>query len=304
MPMPDVSQLLPPKTVAVIVALYVDCGFSTYRIAADVGIDRQRVGRLLRNAGVALPPRGQGRRRPLRAAQATTDEMLRTLYVDLRMPSTEIGAALGISDRLIRSRLRRAGISLRSRGKWDRRDRTDAKEGDVSRLYVDQELAAEVVGDKLGVSRRIVLRSAHTYGLPVRAGGMSRPAAEFDIRLIEALYEDQDVALVLSGHAIPVVREPGPIWERFPVPVPLTDDLLAALYVGCGLACFHIELLTGQPAHTVLQRLEKAAIVRRSRGGRSPFMRRWLSGSRASDASATDDLDVVDGDEDVAEKVR
>jgi hypothetical protein len=302
--MPDVSPLPPPKTVAVIVALYVDCGFSTYRIAEDVGIDRQRVGRLLRKAGVALPQRGQGRRRPLRVAQATTDEMLRKLYVDLRMPSTEIGAVLGISDRLIRSRLRRAGISLRSKGKWDRRDRTDAEKDDVSRLYVDQELTAGVVGGKLGVSRRIVLRSAHTYGLAVRAGGMPRPAAEFDIRLIEALYEDRDVALVLSEHSIPVVRQPGPIWERFPAPVPLTDDLLAALYVGCGLACFHIELLTGQPAHTVLQRLEKAAIARRPRGGRSPFMRRWLAGSRASDASAIDDLDVVDGDEDVAEKVR
>jgi hypothetical protein len=172
--MPDVSQPLPPKTVAVIVALYVDCGFSTYRIAADVGIDRQRVGRLLRKAGVALPQRGQGRRRPLRVAQAATEDMLRTLYVDLRMPSTEIGAALGISDRLIRSRLRRAGISLRSKGKWDRRDRTDAEKDDVSRLYVDQELAAETVGGKLGVSRRIVLRSAHTYGLPVRPGGMRR----------------------------------------------------------------------------------------------------------------------------------
>lgn len=301
MPYADVGPPLPSKTVAVIVALYVDCGFSTYRIAADVGVDRQRVGRLLRKAGVALPQRGEGRRRPLRAAQATTDEMLRTLYVDLRMPSTEIGAALGISDRLIRSRLRRAGISLRSKGKWDRRDRTDAEKDDVSRLYVDQELAAEAVGDKLGVSRRIVLRSAHTYGLPVRAGGMPRPAAEFDIRLIEALYEDRDVALVLAEHSIPVVRQPGPIWDRFPAPVPLTDDLLAALYVGCGLACFHIELLTGQPAHTVLQRLEKAAIVRRSRGGRSPFMRRWRSGSRASEI---DDLDVVDGDEDIAEQVR
>jgi hypothetical protein len=113
--MPDVGQLLPPKIVAVIIALYVDCGFSTYRIAEDVGIDRQRVARLLRKAGVALPRRGRRRRRPLRVAHATTDEMLRTLYVDLRMPSTEIGAALCISNRLVRSRLRRAGISLRSK---------------------------------------------------------------------------------------------------------------------------------------------------------------------------------------------
>jgi hypothetical protein len=51
---------------AYLARLYERDGLSTYQIAELTGLDRQRVTRALRRAGVALRPRGAGRRRPVR----------------------------------------------------------------------------------------------------------------------------------------------------------------------------------------------------------------------------------------------
>lgn len=258
-----------------IVRLYRDEGYSTRRVAGVVGIDRQRVSRILKSEGIALAPRGVGRKRPLKIEGSISEAALRYLYVQCQLSSVEIGQALGISDRFLRSRLKLWGIETRTRGKWNRFDRADVDPGELRPLYVDKEWAASVVGEELGVSGNIVLRSAHSSGLPVRAGGSVRLSESYDILLIEALYDDAEVSRVLALHGVPIVREPGPIWDRFPVPVGLSEELLDDLYVGCGLSSFHIELLTGVPTPTVLHRLEEYGIERRGRGGRSPFMRRW-----------------------------
>jgi hypothetical protein len=263
-----------------IIRLYVEDGYSTRRIAETVGIDRQKVTRILRNRGITLAPRGVGRSRPLKVEGTISEATLRYLYVNGRMSSVEIGRALGISDRLVRSRLKLWGIETRTRGQWNRFDRSDVDPDDLRPLYVEKEWAASTVGDELGVSRNIVLRSAHTSGIPVRAGGSNRPSEFYDILLIEALYDDVEVSRVLMAHHIPVVRKPGPIWRRFPTAVELTEDLLSELYNDCGVSCFHIELLTGAPAPTIFRRLEDFGIERRGRGGRSPFMRRWQACQR------------------------
>lgn len=260
---------------AQVVRLYREEGLSTRRIADAVGVDRGRVCRILKREGVHVTPRGAGRKRPLRVNDSISESALRYLYVNLQMSSVEIGRALGISDRFLRSRLRHWGIVSRSKGQWNRIDRDDVAREDLMRLYVEKEWAASEVGDELGVSRNIVLRSAHSSGIPVRSGGSIRPSESYDILLLEALYDDDDVSKVLVRHHIPVVREPGPIWVRFPMEVELTGQLLEDLYLDCGVSSFHIELLTGVPVPTVLRRLEEFGIERRSRGGRSPFMRRW-----------------------------
>ena len=257
--------------------LYINKGYSTRRIGDDVGIDRQQVVKILREQGIQLSPRGAGRRRPLKVDSSINAEVLRYLYVERQLSSVEIGRGLGMSDRFIRSRLKLWGIERRSRGQWNRFDRTDVDPDELEPLYVEKEWPASAVGRELGVSTGIVLRSAHTSGIPVRPGGSVRPPEEYDIVLIDALYDDWYVADVLSHHGVPVVREPGPLWDRFPVPVELTRDLLDDLYNGCGLSCFHIELVTGVPVPTILRRLDEFEIERRGRGGRSPFMRRWLA---------------------------
>ena len=78
---------------------------------------------------------------------------------------------------------------------------------------------------------------------------------------------------------------PGVRWQRFPVPLPVSPQLAEELYVWCGLGVRHIELLTGQPAQTVLRLLAAHGIARRPAGGRTPFMRRWRAGNQAADGT-------------------
>lgn len=267
----------PSDVIDQIVRLYCESGLSTYRIAQALEVDRQRVAPILRREGVAVAPKGAGRSRPLRLKDVITRDELVLLYTEQRMSSVEIGRAFGLSDRFVRSRLKLWGIERRTKGGINRYDRHEVDSEDLSCLYLEKEWAASVVGDELGTSGGIVLRSAHSSGLPVRAGGSPRPSPMYDIQLIDALYDDIYVARALTSCNVKMVREPGPIWVRFPTPVELTEDLLTALYCECGLAGFHIELLTGAPTSTVLRRLEDYGIDRRGRGGRSPFMRRWHS---------------------------
>ena len=64
--------------------MYVCEELSTYRIAEIVRIGRVRVTRLLHLHGVAVKPRGAGRRRPRRVESPVSDRRLRELYVRRR----------------------------------------------------------------------------------------------------------------------------------------------------------------------------------------------------------------------------
>lgn len=98
--------------------LYACEGLSTYRIAELTGVDRQRVTRALRRAGVPLRHRGAGRHRPTRRRDDPPDieELLADLYEKARFSSRQIGELLGMPERTVRDRLRRYGLSIRTRG--------------------------------------------------------------------------------------------------------------------------------------------------------------------------------------------
>jgi len=59
-----------------------------------------------------------------------------------------------------------------------------------------------------------------------------------------------------------------------PLPHPLTQPLLHALYNDLGLSTRHIELLTGQPFEQILDALHVASIPVRHLAGRSPWLTR------------------------------
>jgi hypothetical protein len=267
---PSSDATTPP--VDEVVDLYVNHGLSTYGIGQKLGIDHQRVTRMLRRAGVVVSPRGKKRPRPLRGANHVSEQTLRRLYLEEGRTSTAIGRLLGMSDRLIREDLARYGIDRRHRGCWDRRDRADVDPRDLDELYVKKELPADEVGLYVGVSRRIVLRSAHSHGVPVRVGGTPSPS-NTDIPLLDALYGDPAVRKVLRKHLVPIVQTTGPLWQRFANAVPLSQELLSDLYEKCGLSSFQIELVTGQPSIMILRRLAEVGIKRRPAGGLSPFLR-------------------------------
>jgi len=145
-------------------------------------------------------------------------------------------------------------------------------------LYSELGLTAAEVGLRLGVSVSTVLRSAHALGVPVRSGGVVPLAGPDEIELVSALYADPLVVAALIAHGIPRVPAGGPVSQRFPVPVPLTTQLVKDLYCGCGVGLNHVELLTGQAADSVRGFMRRAGIPLRQPGGRSPFLRRWRAG--------------------------
>jgi DNA-binding CsgD family transcriptional regulator len=204
--------------------------------------------------------------------------LLRALYGDARLNSREIAAILGIPERTVRDRLRRYGIRARTPGRCNREDRTTVPAEVLQVLYVERGMTAAEVGQRLGMSRNTVLRSAHTLGVPVRSGGMVPLPGPEEIELVNALYADPLIAAVLTAHEIPPVPPGSSLSERFPEPLPLTTPLIKGLYWECGAGTNHIELLTGQPAESVRKFMHRAGIPLRMPGGRTPFIRRWRSG--------------------------
>lgn len=262
--------------------LYLRHGLSTYRIAGMTAMNRQRVGRLLNRAGVPVKVRGAGRHRPPDAERTRLDGILVSLYQRASLSSVQIAALTGIPDRTIRDRLRACGVRLRTRGRLNREDRHAVPADAVAELYVRGGLTAAQTGSLLGVSRHVVLRAAHDEGFPVRVGGPEPRRGPAEIELVDALYADPLVQQAASRHGI--IRRPasGPIWQRFPEPVPVSPELAEELYASCGLGLRHIELLSGQPAQTIRRLLLAQGISLRPPGGRSPFMRRWRAGLTAA----------------------
>jgi len=266
----------PPERV---IHLYQCQGLSTYRIGDMLGISRQRVTRMLHRAGIPVKPRGSGRRRLRRGAGAAVpDALLADLYLRHRLTCARISGLTQVPERTVHDRLRAHGITLRTRGRFNREDRLAVDPDILADMYVRAGLASGEVGKLLGVSRRVVLRTAHDEGLPVRVGGPPPSQGPTEIELVTALYADAGVRQALARHGLPAVPPGGPIWKRFPVPARISPELAEELYVSCGIGVHHIELLTGQPADSVRKLLHAVGVALRPAGGRSPFLRRWRSG--------------------------
>jgi hypothetical protein len=158
---------------------------------------------------------------------------------------------------------------------FNREDRLAVEPDILAEMYISAGLSSGEVGEILGVSRNVVLRTAHDHGFPVRVGGPPPRHGPADIELIGALYADAEVQRAMTRHGLPRIPPGGAVWQRFPVPVPLTRELAAELYVSCGLGVTHIELLTGQSAESVRKLLRSTGVSMRPPGGRSPFLSRW-----------------------------
>lgn len=209
------------------------------------------------------------------------DDLAESLYERAGLTSVQIAELTGIPDRTVRDRLRARGVRMHKRGRLNREDRLAVPADTLADLYVRAGLSAAETGRLLGVSRQVVLRAAHDAGLPVCVGGPEPRRGPTEIELVDAPYADPLVLQAMSRFGL--VRRPagGPIWQRFPVPVPVGPELAEELHVSCGLGVRHIELLSGQPAQTILRLLRTQGIRPRRPGGRSPFMRRWRTGAKA-----------------------
>lgn len=142
-------------------------------------------------------------------------------------------------------------------------------------LYLRSNLSSGQISALIGVPERTIRGRLRARGMPVRIAGPTPRHGPSEIELIDALYADSLVWRALSRHGIARRPSPGPIWQRFPVPVDVGPELAKELYVSCGLGLRHVELITGQPAETIRALLRGQGIKLRPPGGRSPFLRRW-----------------------------
>ena len=218
------------------------------RSPLSLGPTGARITRLLREAGIMVKPRGAGRQLTRRTTESMRlDDLMELLYSEQRMSTTQIAEFTGIPDHAVLYRLRDRGVPIRTRGRNSREDRTVVSEEALAAAYVNTELSATEAGKLLGVSGRIVLRSAHDQGMPVRVGGAPPSRGPSEIELLASLYASSEIRRVLDHYGVPVVETPGSICERFPAPRPLSEALVADLYEGCGLSLRQIELVTGRP---------------------------------------------------------
>lgn len=194
--------------------------------------------------------RGHGRRRsPRGTGSAVPDSLLADLYLQRRYNCAQISELTSVPARTVHGRPRAQGIRLRTRGAFNREDRQAVEPTGLADMYLRAGLPAQEIDKLLGVSRKIVLRTAHDQGLPVRIGGPAPSHGPTEIELIDALYADTQVQQAMKRHGLPRVPPGGALWQRFPVPLPITAELATELYVSCGLGLIHIELLTGSQSH-------------------------------------------------------
>jgi transposase-like protein len=247
---------------AEIVALYLREAIPAAEVARRAGASDTAVLRALRSAGIPVDRSRQVAEVRMAAARRSAEppltaadgDLAEARYRDDGWSYRRIGEALGVHTGRVRRELARRQVPPRPRPVPGRASRQEAPVAEVRRLYVDSEWTADDVGAILDLPGRIVLRTGHAHGLPIRQGG--RPSVSATVELIDGLYADEEIAAVLDRQQVPRRPAGGGIAERFPEPVPLTPELLADLYTAAGCSSPQIEVLTGQPQIIVRNRMQ------------------------------------------------
>lgn len=251
-----------------LVDAYVEERASLEELAERYGTSVNQVRFRLRAEGIRRPPPGSPAPTP-----PPRDQLVR-LYVEEGWTLAQLVARYHVSRHHIRAWLVDAGVTIAPR--TGRQHRQQLPVETVRGWYWEEGCSAEEIAERLGTTTAQVLRCLHEAGVAVRFGGTRRdPSAA--MRVLDELYGDPEVREVLACHGVPERREPGPIAERFPDPVALSEPLISALYVDVGLSSDHIEMLTGQPAQQVLDALQAAGVEVRSLAAFSPWRQRQVA---------------------------
>lgn len=140
---------------------YWDEGMSGPEIADEWGCATRTITEWRHKHGIETKPQNYGE-------PWTDEETLRELYVEKRMSTYEIAEKFDVHDKTIGNALEENGIQARSTGSglepnqpWHDKER-------VRRLYVEEKLTAEEIGERLGCSKSTILHQLSEFGIPRR----------------------------------------------------------------------------------------------------------------------------------------
>lgn len=255
---------------ATLTSLYVDQQLDDIAIAALYDVPPVRIKRRRRDLGVGRPSSPPPH--PQRPSPPPAEDLAQ-LYLVEKLTLAKIARRYRTSAPVVRGWLTDRGIPVQPR--TSRADRQQLDPQLLRQRYEDQQCSAAQIAAEQDTTVQRVLRALHENGIPVRRAGFPSGRRSEAYLLLDDLYADPDVLALLQRHHIPMRPHHGPIFARFPQPVPLTTSLLRQGYLGIGLSAQHIELLTGQPADQILDALHAAAIpVRSIDGTPSPWLAR------------------------------
>jgi len=140
---------------------YLDENLSGPEIAEEWGCSARTITNWRHKHGIETKPQNHGE-------PWTDGEKLRELYVEERLTTYEIADRFDTSSSTISAALERHGIEARSGGSGLEHGQPWHDESNLRELYVNQQLTAEEVGERLGCSQSTVLLQLRKFGIPRR----------------------------------------------------------------------------------------------------------------------------------------
>lgn len=196
----------PPETEVQVIELYRDLEYTVYEVADRTGVCRDTVSAILKRNRVKVRDRSEAQAGRLKTL--THEDLKKTefLYDNLALSSSEAGAALGISESSVRMRLKRSGVSRRSKSeavtllRAKQRGETRADVG--RRRYAEREIVVsgvagvqargdhwEVRIDSDGERRHLGTRETLLEAVRLRAEGERQHLGEVSERTRQVLEE-------------------------------------------------------------------------------------------------------------------
>ena len=161
-------------TKGVLEDLYVNQKLSLKIIGARFGCYKGLIKKQLREWGIAVRPRGgsKGIRPDVGFGSRLTKEVLEDLYIKQRLTCPVIGQIYGCSNATVARHLRLQGIPLRRFHDYHFppiiRVATELTRDVLCRLYLDERLTSQQIGDRYGCTSGVVTHRLRQYGIPRR----------------------------------------------------------------------------------------------------------------------------------------
>jgi biotin operon repressor len=137
------------------------------------------------------------------------EEVLRRLYCDEKLSQEKIAERLGCSVTAVSSKMKLYGLALRSKSEEIAiRDGIFISGDELRRLYFEEKLTQEQIGERLGCSQRAIQRHMKKHGI------ISRNNAEANFLRFNSFRQDFDGDLPLKAYMLGFCKGDVHPWVR------------------------------------------------------------------------------------------